>query len=210
MKFNLGFLCFYNMIIISLEIEYFEYYYLFPLLKEILNYHGYTLKFNYLKKLTRQTLINTSQLTKLFFFFHKNFNKIYYNNFFMIKKKKNQKLKICSQLETKIYIEKYITNQTCLLIKKNYYLSREKKELKKNIYNKYIYKSKSRKLPKKSFLYLILKLIVSYKKWKADELYIKMAHIAYCENLIDFSIKLFKMARFEKQTSFFFIYIFKM
>lgn len=77
-----------------------------------------------------------------------------------------------------------------------------KKKLKKNTYNQYIYKNK--KLPKKSFLYLIFKLIVSYKKWKADKLYIKMAHIAYCENLIDFSIKLFKMARFEKQTSFFF------
>jgi len=82
--------------------------------------------------------------------------------------------------------------------------------LKKNIYNQYIYENKNRKLLKKSFLYLIFKLIVSYKKWKADELYIKMAHIAYCENFIDFSIKLFEMARFEKQTSFFFICIFKM
>ena len=208
MKFNLGFLCFYNMIRISLEIEYFEYYYLFPLLKEILNYHGYTLKFNYLKKLTRQALINTSQLTKLYFFFHKKFNRIYYKKKFMIKKKKNQKLKICSQLETKIYIKKYITNQTSLFIKKNYYLSKKEKGLKKYIYNKYIYKSKSRKLPKKSFLYLIFKLIVSYKKWKADELYIKMAHIAYCENLIGFSIKFLKMARFEKQTSFFFLFTF--
>jgi hypothetical protein len=77
------------MIVISLEIEYFEYYYLFPLLKEIFNYHGYTLKLNYLKKLTQQALINTSQLTKWFFFFHKYYNKIYYNNFFfMIIKKK--------------------------------------------------------------------------------------------------------------------------
>nr|YP_010139973.1 hypothetical protein KYV50_pgp040 [Rhodobryum laxelimbatum]QQK56271.1 hypothetical protein [Rhodobryum laxelimbatum] len=36
-----------------------------------------------------------------------------------------------------------------------------------------------------------------------------MAHVAYRENLISLSIKLLKMARFEKQTSFFFIYISK-
>lgn len=83
-----------------------------------------------------------------------------------------------------------------MIIKKN-------KKLKKSIYNQYIYENRNKKLPKKSFLYLIFKLIISYKKWKADELYIKMAHIAYCENIIDFPIKLFKMARFEKQTSFF-------
>lgn len=167
MKFNLGFLCLYNMIVISLEIEYFEYYYLFPLLKEMLNYHGYTLKLNYLKNLTQQALINTYQLTKWGGGFHKYYNKFYYNIYiFMIIKKKNQKLK-------------------------------------KSIYNKYIYENRNKKLPKKSFLYLIFKLIISYKKWKADELYIKMAHIAYCENIIDFPIKLFKMARFEKQTSFF-------
>lgn len=69
MKFNLGFLCLYNMLIISLEIEYFEYYYLFPLLKEILNYRGYTSKLKYLKNLTQQALINTSKLTKWVFFF---------------------------------------------------------------------------------------------------------------------------------------------
>src|SRR6478672_7673919 len=85
MKFNLGFLGLYNMIIISLEIEYFEYYYLFPLLKEILNYRGYTLKLKYLKNLTQQALINTSQLTKWVFFFHKYYNKTYYNNFFFYK-----------------------------------------------------------------------------------------------------------------------------
>ena len=86
MKFNLGFLGLYNMIIISLEIEYFEYYYLFPLLKEILNYRGYTLKLKYLKNLTQQALINTSQLTKWVFFFHKNYNKIDFNNNFFFKK----------------------------------------------------------------------------------------------------------------------------
>ena len=92
-----------------------------------------------------------------------------------------------------------------MIVKKKY------QKLKKNTYNQYQYiyisryisGNKNKKLPKKSFLYLIFKLIISYKKWKANELYIKMAHIAYCENIIDFPIKLFKMARFEKQTSFF-------
>ena len=82
MKFNLGFLCLYNMIIISLKVEYFEYYYLFPLLKEISNYRGYTLKLKYLKILTQQVLINISQSTKWVFFFHKYYNKIDFNNFF--------------------------------------------------------------------------------------------------------------------------------
>lgn len=201
MKFNLGFFYLYNMIIISLEIEYFEYYYIFPLLKEILNYYGYTLNFNYLKKLTQQVLINTSQLTKWGRRVYKYFNKIYYNKkFLMIVKKKN--LKIYSRLETKIYIEKFITNQAYLLIKNSYYLYNKKKKIKKNIY-------KNKNLQKKKFLYFVFKLIVSYKKWKADKLYIKMAHVAYCENLISLSIKLLKMARFEKQTSFFFIYISK-
>lgn len=63
---------------------------------------------------------------------------------------------------------------------------------------------------KNLFFIFFFKLILSYKKWKADELYIKMAHIAYCENLIDFSITLFKMARFEKQTFFFISSILKM
>lgn len=201
MKFNLGFFYLYNMIIISLEIEYFEYYYIFPLLKEILNYYGYTLNFNYLKKLTQQVLINISQLTKWGKGIYKYFNKIYYNKkFLMIVKKKN--LKIYSRLETKIYIEKFITNQAYLLIKNNYYLYNKKKRIKN-----YIYKNK--KLSKKKILYFVFKLIVSYKKWKADKLYIKMAHVAYCENLISLSIKLLKMARFEKQTSFFFIYLSK-
>lgn len=195
MKFNLGFFYLYNMIIISLEIEYFEYYYIFPLLKEILNYYGYRLNFNYLKNLTQQVLINTSQLTKWGRGVYKYFNKIYYNKkFLMIVKKK--KLKIYSRLETKIYIEKFITNQVYLLIKNNYYLYNKKKRIKKNIY-------KNKKLPKFFFLYSVFKLIVSYKKWKADKLYIKMAHVAYCENLICLSSKLLKMARFEKQTSFF-------
>lgn len=91
MKFNLNFLCLYNMVVISLEIEYFEYYYLFPFLKEMLNYHGYTLKLNYLKKLTQQILINTSQLTKWGEGFYKYSKKIYSNNFFfmIVKKIKN-------------------------------------------------------------------------------------------------------------------------
>lgn len=50
-----------------------------------------------------------------------------------------------------------------------------------------------------------MKIIFYYKKWKADELYMKMAYIAYCENLIEFSIALFKIARFEKQTFFFLV-----
>lgn len=175
MKFNLGFLCLYNMIVISLEMEYFEYYYLFPLLKEMLNYHGYTLKLNYLKFLTQQALINIYQLTKWAGSFHKHYHTFYYKIYiFMIIKKK-----------------KSIYNQ-CMSKNKN------------------IYGNRNKKLQKKSFLYLNFKLIISYKKWKADELYIKMAHIAYCENRIDFLIKLFKMARFEKQTSFFLISIFNM
>jgi len=233
MKFNLGFLGLYNMIIISLEIECFEYYYLFPLLKEILNYRGYTLKLNYLKNLTQQALINTSQLTKWVFFFHKNDKKIDFNNFFFFK-----------DLKKKNYIEKNITNKAYLLNKKNSYLCKEK-SYKKKKYNQYIYNTKIKalskmslffsnyfekkiknkirlkkktiyffneikQLQKKSFFYFFFKLILSYKKWKADELYIKMAHIAYCENLIDFSITLFKMARFEKQTFFFLISILKM
>lgn len=248
MKLNLGFLFLYNMIIISLEIEYFEYYYLFPLLKEILNYRGYTLKLKYLKNLTQQALINTSQLTKWVFFFHKYYNKIYFNNFFSCKdlKNKNQKYKISFLIEKKIYIEKESTNQTYLLNENNSYFCKKEKIYKKKKYNQYIYNNKTkelleislffskyfqkkiknkilfkkkktiyffneiRQLSKKSFFYFFFKLILSYKKWKADELYIKMAHIAYCENLIDFSITLFKMARFEKQTFFFFISILKM
>lgn len=247
MKFNLGFLALYNMIIISLEIEYFEYYYLFPLLKEILNYRGYTLKLKYLKNLTQQVLLNTSQLTKWVFFFHKNCKKIDFNNNFFFKnlKKKNQKDKNYFQLEKKTYIEKDITNQGYLLNKNNFYLCKQKKSYKKKIYNQYIYNTKTKELSKislffskyfqkkinnkikvkkkiifffneikqlqkKSFFYFILNLILSYKKSKADELYIKMAHIAYCEKLINFSITLFKMARFEKQKFFFLISILRM
>lgn len=242
MKFNLGFFYLYNMIIISLEIEYFEYYYLFPLLKEILNYQGCTLKLKYFKKLTQQALINTSQLTKWVFFFHKYYNKMYFNNFFFFKdlKKKSQKYKICFLTENKFYIEKDITNQTYLLKNNNSYLCKKKKSYKKKIYNQYIYNKKTKELfeislffskyfqkqiknkiqlkqkkticffyeikqlSKKSFFYFLFKSILSYKKWKADKLYIKMAHIAYCENLIKFSITLFKMARFEKQIFFIF------
>lgn len=248
MKFNLGFLYLYNMIIISLKVEYFEYYYLFPLLKEILNYQGYTSKLKYFKNLTQQALINKSQLTKWVFFFHKYYNKIYSNNFFFYKhlKKKNKKYKICFQLENKFYIEKDITNQAYLLNENNSYLCKEKKSYKKKKYNQYIYNNKTKELSEislffskylkkkmknkirfkkektiyffnkieqlstKSFFYFFFKSILSYKKWKANKLYIKMAHIAYCENLINFSITLFKMARFEKQTFFFLIFIFKM
>ena len=250
MKFNLGFLCLYNMLIISLEIEYFEYYYLFPLLKEILNYRGYTSKLKYLKNLTQQALINTSTLTKWVFFFHKYYNKGYYNNFFFYNnlKKKIQKHKMCFQLELekKIYIKKNVTNQVYLLNENNFYVCKEKKSYKKNKYNQYLYNYKNKELsemslffskyfrkkiknktqlkkkkitylfneikqlPKKHFFYFFFKLILSYKKWKTNELYIKMAHIAYCENLVDFSITLFQMARFEKQTFFLFISILKM
>lgn len=225
MKFNLSFLGLYNMIIISLEIEYFEYYYLFPLLKEILNYQGYPLKLKYLKSLTQQTIKNTSQLTKWRVFFSKYYNKIYFNNSFLRKDlKKNEKYKFCFQLEKKNYIEKNITNQSCSI----YYLYKEKKRYKKkknnqHIYNiktkellkmllfffKYLKKIKVKKIEKKYFFSFFLKLILYYKKWKADELYMKMAYIAYCENLIEFSITLFKMARFEKQTFFFLILILK-
>jgi hypothetical protein len=90
MKFSLSFLCLYNMIIISLKMEYFEYYYLFPLLKEIFNSRGYILKLKNFKNLTQQALINASQLTKWVFFFHKYYNKMYFSNFFFltIQKKK--------------------------------------------------------------------------------------------------------------------------
>jgi hypothetical protein len=228
MKFNLGFLGLYNMIIISLEIEYFEYYYLFPLLKEILNYQGYTLKLKYLKNLTQQTVKNKSQLTKWVVFFYKHYNKIYFNNSFFRKNfKKNEKYKFCFQLEKKNYIEKNITNQSCLLNKTFYYLYKEKKRYKKKKDNQHIYNIKTKELLKMSLFFsnnlkkkkkiekkknfsFFLKLILYYKKWKANELYMKMAHIAYCENLIEFSIALFKMARFEKQTFFFLISILKM
>ena len=89
-----------------------------------------------------------------------------------------------------------------------YFQERRKKARFKGKNTVYFF-NKMKKLPKKYFLYFIFKLILTYKKWKADELYIKMAHIAYRENLIDFSIKLFKMARFEKQNKTFFIYILK-
>lgn len=226
MKFNLGFLGLYNMIIISLEIEYFEYYYLFPLLKEILNYQGYTLKLKYLKNLTQQTVKKKSQLTKWVVFFYKHYNKIYFNNSFFRKNlKKNEKYKFCFQLEKKNYIEKNITNQSCLLNKTFYYLYKEKKRYKKKKDNQHIYNIKTKELLKMSLFFsnnlkkkiekkknfsFFLKLILYYKKWKANELYMKMAHIAYCENLIEFSIALFKMARFEKQTFFFLISILKM
>lgn len=248
MKFNLGFLCLYNMIIISLKIEYFEYYYLFPSLKEILNYCGYTLNLNCLKKITQQGLKNILQLTKWEEILYTYFKNMYYsNNFFFLESVEKKKLKLItySQLEKKIDIEKYINNRTYFLYKNNYYLY-QKKVSKKNKYNQYIYTNKTKELfeislffskyfqtkikkkncfkgkniicffnkinkqlPKKYFLYLIFKLFLAYKKWKADELYIKMAHLAYRENLLEFSIKLFKMARFEKQIFFYFIYILK-
>jgi len=243
MKFNLGFLCLYNMIIISLKIEYFEYYYLFPSLKEILNYYGYMLKLNCFKKITQQGVKNILQLTKWEEIFCTYFKNIYYsNNFFFFRKCRKKKLKLIkySQLEKKFDIEKYINNQTSFLYKNNYYLYQKKKFSKKNKYNQYIYTNKTKELleislffskyfqkkikkkvcfkgkniiyffskinkqlSKKSFLYFLFKLILAYKKWKADELYLKMAHLAYRENLLEFSIKLFKMARFEKQIFFY-------
>lgn len=142
MKFNLGFLCLYNMIIISLKIEYFEYYYLFPSLKEILNYYGYTLSLNCFKKITQQGVKNILQLTKWEEIFCTYFNTIYYsNNFFFFENVEKKKLKLItySQLEKKFDIEKYINNQTSFLYKNNYYLYKKKKFLKKtNIINIYI------------------------------------------------------------------------
>jgi len=132
MKFNLGFLGLYNTIIISLEIECFEYYYLFPLLTEILNYQGYTLKLKYLKNLTQQTIKKKYKLAKWLVFFYKNYNKIYFKNLFFRKDlTKNEKYKFYFQLEKKYYVEKNITNQRCLLNKTLYYLYKEKKRCKK-------------------------------------------------------------------------------
>lgn len=134
MKFHLGFLCLYNMLIISLEIEYFEYYYYFPLLKQILNYHGYTLKGKYLKNLTQQALINISQLIKLILFFHKYYNKSYFNNlFFEDLKNKNQKYKTYFQLKTKDDIKNNIINKVYLLKESNSYLCKKKSYKKKYI-----------------------------------------------------------------------------
>ena len=69
MRLNLSFICLYNMIIISLEIETFEYYYVFPLLKEILNHWGYISNLSNFNKMTQGTLINISHLAKWIFFF---------------------------------------------------------------------------------------------------------------------------------------------
>lgn len=221
MKFNLGFLCLYNLIILSLEIAYFEYYYFFPLLKEILNYRGYTLKSNSLKNLTQQTVINTSQLIKWVFFFNIFFNK-YYNKiyfkflFFKNLKKRNLKCKNYFQLEKKNYkknkYNQYIYNNKIkdlskiLLFFSNYFQKKIKNKIrfkkKKTIY----FFNEINQLPKKDFFYFLFKSVLAYKKWKADELYIKMAYIAYCKNLMNFSIALFKMARFEKQTFFYFYF----
>lgn len=231
-KFNFGFLDLYTKIIISLEIEYFEYYYLFPLLKEILNYQGYILNLKHLKKLTQQTVKNTFQLTKWVFFFYENYNKKYFNNLNFCKDlKKKEKYKFYFQLEKNLSIQQNITNKICLLTKIIYYLFEEKKHYKKNN-NQHIYnikieklekllpffsryfqtkiKKKITQLEKKKKKIFVLKLILYYKRWKADELYMKMAYIAYCENLIDFSTRLFKMARFEKQKFFFLVAILKM
>lgn len=155
MKFNLNFLGLYNMIIISLEIEYFEYYYIFPLLKEILNYQGYTLKLKYLKKLIQQALINTFQLTKWVFFFHKNNNKINFKDFFCKNLKiKNQKYKISFSLEKKkMYIKKNIINQCYLLNKNNYYLCKKKRNYEKKKSNQHLYNTKTEKLLKMSLFF---------------------------------------------------------
>ena len=234
MRLNLSFVYLYNMVIASLEIESFEYYYLFPLLKEILNYWGYTSRMGVFKKMAKQAITNRFQLAKWSFFFH-----IYYNNFYIFnnsKKEIKKKLVICSQLRKNIYFEKYITNQINLLKNNNNYLY-EKEKFQEKIKDIYIKKTKKlseislfflktpqkrikedfrfkvknnldfskfiKKLPRNYFLHIFFKTILVYKKWKADELYIKMAHIAYCENLLDFSVKLFKIARFEKQMFFF-------
>jgi hypothetical protein len=172
--------------------EYFEYYYFFPLLKEILNYRGYTLKSNSLKNLTHQTLINISQIIKWVFFFHKYSNKIYFNfSFFKNLKKNNYKKKKSN---------KYIyNNKTKDLSKISFFFFNYFQKKKKTIY----FFNKTKQLQKKSFFYFLFELILAYKKWKANELYIKMAYIAYCKNLINFSIALFKIARFEKQTFFY-------
>jgi len=77
---------------------------------EILNYHGYTLKLYSLNFLLQRTLINTFQLTKLRGGFHKYDNKTYYSNF-LTDSNKNSKIEFFSQVETKIYTEKYIIIQ---------------------------------------------------------------------------------------------------
>lgn len=201
MKFNLGFLCLYNLIIISLKMEDFEYSYFFPLLKEILNYRGYTLKSNSLKNLTHQTLINTSQIIKWVFFFHKYSNKFYFHLFFFkTLKKKNYKKKKSN---------KYIyNNKTKNLSKISFFffhsfLKRMKKKIRFKKKKNSFFFTETKQLQKKDFFYFLFKLILAYKKWKADKLYIKMAYIAYYKNLINFSIALFRIARFEKQTFFY-------
>jgi hypothetical protein len=208
------------MIIISLEIEIFEYYYVFPLLKEILNYWGYTSNLSNFNKMTQRTLINICYFVKWIFFFY-----IYIIYFYNDSNNKfDPNLKIYFQLKENLCSKKYITNQIYLCKKKKFQdkkYNRLKKISKislfflensrKKIQKKFLVKEKNsifffndiKNLTKISFFYFFFKSILFYKIWKANKFYIKMAYIAYCENLFDFSIKLFKMARFEKQMFFF-------
>lgn len=221
MRLNLNFICLYNMIIISLEIETFEYYYVFPLLKEILDHWGYTLNLSNFNKMTQGTLINICHLAKWIFFFH-----IYYIYFYNYSNNKfGPNLKFYFQLKENLCYKKYITTQIYFCKKKNFqnikynrfkkiseislfFLSNFRKKIQKNFRvkekNSISFFNNIKILTKFSFFYFFFKFILFYKRWKINRLYVKMAYIAYCENLLDFSIKLFKMARFEKQMSFFF------
>lgn len=114
----------------------------------------------------------------------KSYEKKIYNQY--IYNKKTKELSEISLFFSK-YFQREIKNKIQLRKKKTIYFFYEIKQL-----------------SKKSFFYFLFKSILSYKKWKADKLYIKMAHIAYCEDLIKMSITLFKMARFEKQFFFYF------
>lgn len=140
-------------------------------------------KFYIEKDITNQTYLlkkNNSYLYRK----KKSYKKKKYNQY--IYNKKTKELSEISLLFSK-YFQREIKNKIRLKKKKTIYFFYEIKQL-----------------SKKSFFYFLFKSILSYKKWKADKLYIKMAHIAYYENLIKMSIILFKMARFEKQIFFYF------
>nr|QFK69550.1 hypothetical protein [Pogonatum inflexum] len=217
MRLNLSFIYLYNMIIISLEIETFEYYYVFPLLKEMLNHWGYTSNLSIFNKITQETLINIYHLIKWIFFFH-----IYYIYFYNYSNNKfDQILNFYFQLKKNLYYKKYITTQckkkNFQNIKSNklkkmseillFFLNNSRKKIQKNFRvkekNSISFFNNIKNVTNVKFFYFFFKFILFYKRWRANKLYIKMAYIAYCENLLDFSIKLFKMARFEKQMSFF-------
>ena len=123
-------------------------------------------------------------------------------NFYSCKQKRSYKKKYNQY----IYNNKTKELSEISLFFSKYFQKRFKNKIRFERKNTIYFFNKIKQLPKKSFFYFFFKLILSYKKWKADKLYIKMAHIAYCENLIDFSITLFKMARFEKQTFFYFYF----